>query len=48
VTAFLIELTPEEAYYWNYAMHPRSSYFDQSTDGCLVIGPVIFCSASVN
>jgi len=28
VIAFLIELTPQEAYYWNYAMHPALSYFD--------------------
>ena len=28
VTAFLIEITPQEAYYWNYAMHPALSYFD--------------------
>ncbi len=28
VIALLIELTPQEAYYWNYAMHPALSYFD--------------------
>jgi 4-amino-4-deoxy-L-arabinose transferase-like glycosyltransferase len=28
ITAFLIELTPQEAYYWNYAIHPSLSYFD--------------------
>jgi dolichol-phosphate mannosyltransferase len=28
VTAFLIELAPQEAYYWNYAIHPALSYFD--------------------
>ena len=28
VYAALIELSPEEAYYWNYAMHPALSYFD--------------------
>lgn len=27
-SAFLIELTPQEAYYWNYAIHPSLSYFD--------------------
>jgi dolichol-phosphate mannosyltransferase len=27
-TAFLIDLSPQEAYYWNYAMHPALSYFD--------------------
>lgn len=27
-TAFLVELTPQEAYYWNYAIHPALSYFD--------------------
>jgi len=26
--AYLIELSPQEAYYWNYAMHPAFSYFD--------------------
>jgi len=26
--AFLIELAPQEAYYWNYAMHPALGYFD--------------------
>jgi len=24
----IVELSPEEAYYWNYAMHPSLSYFD--------------------
>jgi len=28
LTAFLIDLSPQEAYYWNYAMHPAFSYFD--------------------
>jgi dolichol-phosphate mannosyltransferase len=28
LSAFLIELTPQEAYYWNYALHPALSYFD--------------------
>lgn len=28
LTAFLIDLSPQEAYYWNYAMHPALSYFD--------------------
>jgi dolichol-phosphate mannosyltransferase len=27
-SAFLVELTPQEAYYWNYAMHPALSYFE--------------------
>jgi dolichol-phosphate mannosyltransferase len=27
-TAFLVELTPQEAYYWNYTIHPALSYFD--------------------
>ena len=27
-TSLLIELTPQEAYYWNYAIHPALSYFD--------------------
>jgi dolichol-phosphate mannosyltransferase len=27
-SAMLIELSPQEAYYWNYAMHPALSYFD--------------------
>ena len=26
--AYLIDLTPQEAYYWNYAIHPALSYFD--------------------
>ncbi|HEX7231534.1 MAG TPA: glycosyltransferase family 39 protein, partial [Candidatus Binatia bacterium] len=26
--ASLIDLSPQEAYYWNYAMHPAFSYFD--------------------
>lgn len=28
VSACLVELTPQEAYYWNYAIHPSLSYFD--------------------
>jgi dolichol-phosphate mannosyltransferase len=28
VYASLIELAPEEAYYWNYSLHPALSYFD--------------------
>jgi dolichol-phosphate mannosyltransferase len=28
LTAFLIDLSPQEAYYWNYARHPALSYFD--------------------
>jgi dolichol-phosphate mannosyltransferase len=28
LSALLIELTPQEAYYWNYALHPSLSYFD--------------------
>jgi dolichol-phosphate mannosyltransferase len=28
VYAALIDLSPEEAYYWNYAIHPAPSYFD--------------------
>jgi dolichol-phosphate mannosyltransferase len=38
VTAFLIELTPQEAYYWNYAMHPALSYFDHPPMVAWVIG----------
>ena len=26
--AFLIDLIPQETYYWNYAIHPALSYFD--------------------
>jgi len=28
ISAFLVALTPQEAYYWNYAIHPALSYFD--------------------
>jgi dolichol-phosphate mannosyltransferase len=28
VSASLIDLSPQEAYYWNYASHPALSYFD--------------------
>jgi dolichol-phosphate mannosyltransferase len=28
LTAFLVDLSPQEAYYWNYARHPALSYFD--------------------
>ncbi len=28
VYAALVDLSPEEAYYWNYALHPAPSYFD--------------------
>src|ERR1051325_615393 len=28
LAAFLIDLAPQEAYYWNYAKHPALSYFD--------------------
>ncbi len=28
LAAFLIDLAPQEAYYWNYAQHPALSYFD--------------------
>ncbi|HEY6996796.1 MAG TPA: glycosyltransferase family 39 protein [Candidatus Binatia bacterium] len=28
VSASLIDLSPQEAYYWNYAKHPALSYFD--------------------
>lgn len=28
ISAALIDLSPQEAYYWNYAMHPALSYFD--------------------
>ena len=38
VTAFLIELTPQEAYYWNYAVHPALSYFDHPPMVAWVIG----------
>ena len=38
LTAFLIELTPQEAYYWNYAMHPALSYFDHPPMVAWVIG----------
>jgi dolichol-phosphate mannosyltransferase len=42
VTAFLIELTPQEAYYWNYAMHPALSYFDHPPMVAWVIGAGYF------
>jgi dolichol-phosphate mannosyltransferase len=28
VSALLVDLSPQEAYYWNYARHPALSYFD--------------------
>ncbi len=28
LSAGLIDLSPQEGYYWNYAMHPAASYFD--------------------
>lgn len=28
LSAWILELSPQEAYYWNYAMHPAFSYFD--------------------
>ncbi|RPH72356.1 glycosyl transferase, partial [bacterium] len=42
VTAFLIPLTPQEAYYWNYAMHPALSYFDHPPMVAWVIGAGYF------
>ena len=42
VTAFLIELTPQEAYYWNYAVHPALSYFDHPPMVAWVIGAGYF------
>ena len=42
VTAFLIELTPQEAYYWNYAIHPALSYFDHPPMVAWVIGAGYF------
>ena len=42
VTAFLIEITPQEAYYWNYAMHPALSYFDHPPMVAWVIGAGYF------
>jgi len=27
-SAWIVELSPQEAYYWNYAMHPAFSYYD--------------------
>ena len=42
VTAFLIELTPQEAYYWNYAVHPALSYFDHPPMVAWVIGASYF------
>lgn len=42
VTAFLIELTPQEAYYWSYAMHPALSYFDHPPMVAWVIGAGYF------
>mgnify|MGYP003576543228 CR=1 FL=1 len=42
VTAFLIDLTPQEAYYWNYAMHPALSYFDHPPMVAWVIGAGYF------
>lgn len=28
IIAFFLPIAPQEAYYWNYAMHPALSYFD--------------------
>lgn len=38
LTAFLIDLSPQEAYYWNYARHPALSYFDHPPMIAWVIG----------
>ena len=27
-SAIVVDLSPQEAYYWNYARHPALSYFD--------------------
>jgi dolichol-phosphate mannosyltransferase len=37
-SAFVIDLSPQEAYYWNYAMHPALSYFDHPPMIAWVIG----------
>src|ERR1051325_5923575 len=38
LAAFLIDLAPQEAYYWNYARHPALSYFDHPPMIAWVIG----------
>lgn len=44
VSAFLVDLSPQEAYYWNYARHPALSYFDHPPLVAWVIsaGQIIF------
>ena len=38
LAAFLIDLAPQETYYWNYAEHPALSYFDHPPMIAWVIG----------
>src|SRR6476469_136725 len=38
VSASLIDLSPQEAYYWNYARHPALSYFDHPPVVAWLIG----------
>jgi len=38
LAAFLIDLSPQETYYWNYARHPALSYFDHPPMIAWVIG----------
>src|SRR6185503_8349049 len=38
VSASLIDLSPQEAYYWNYARHPALSYFDHPPFVAWLIG----------
>jgi hypothetical protein len=42
LAAFLIDLAPQETYYWNYAEHPALSYFDHPPMIAWVIGGSIF------
>ena len=37
--AVLLELSPQEAYYWNYAIHPALSYFDHPPMVAWIIKP---------
>ena len=38
LAAFLIDLAPQETYYWNYAEHPALSYFDHPPMIAWIIG----------
>jgi len=45
----IVELSPEEAYYWNYAMHPSLSYFDHPPMVAWIIrlGTILFGNTEI-